>query len=418
VTARVLLVAIPLAVVGLLLVGAPPATAQTAADLCNSNAATADQTIASCTQLIASGALSGADLANAYYDRGIGYQRKGQDDLAIADYTEAVRIDPNNALAYYGRGLSYRHKGQDDLAIADYTQALRIAPTSVNTLYNRGLSYTYKTQYDLAIADYSQALQLDPNYTNAYFGRGYAYQNQGRYDLAIGDYTEAIRIDPNDTDVYNNRGRVYRYMGQPDLAIADYSLALRIDPNSTVAYTGRGNVYQDQGQTDLAIADYTQALRVNPNLTIAYADRGAALLSVGRFADAGQDFAQAVSLDPAGAYAVLWLHVTRMRAGVDDTAELAGNAAHLDPARWPGPVLDFYSGKTNAAQMLAIAAKSDQLCEAQFYLAEWQLAHQQGDLARTGFQQAARTCPMGYLEHGTAQAELRRLTTSPQPAHP
>ena len=417
-TARALLVALPLTLVGLFLAGSPPAAAQTAAELCYGNGATADQTIAACAQLIGSGTLSGADLANAYYDRGIGYQHKGQDDLAIADYSQALRLDPNNALAYYGRGLSYRHKDQDDLAIADYTQALRINPTYVNALYNRGLSYTYKAQFDLAIADYGLALQIDPNYTNAYFGRGYAYQNQGRYDLAIADYTEALRIEPNYTDVYNNRGRVYRYKGQDDLALADYTQALRIDPNFTLAYIGRGNVYQDQGRTDLAIADYTQALQVNPNFTLAYADRGAALLSLGRFAEAGQDFAHAVSLDPADAYAVLWLHITRMRAGVDDTGELATNAARLDPAKWPGPVLDFYSGKTSAAQMLAIAAKSDQLCEGQFYLAEWQLAHQQADQARTAFQQAARSCSMWYLEYGTAQAELRRLTASPQPAHP
>ena len=417
-TARALLGALSLAVVGLLLVGTVPAAAQTAAELCYSNSATADQTIASCTQLIGSGTLSGADLANAYCDRGIGYQHKGQDDLAIADYTQALQIDPNNALAYYGRGLSYRHKGQDDLAIADYSLALRITPTYVDALYNRGLSFTYKTQFDLAIVDYTHALQIDPNYTNAYFGRGYAYQNESRYDLAVADYTEALRIDPNYTDVYNNRGRVYRYMGQDDLALADYTQALRIDPNFILAYTGRGNVYQDQGRTDLALADYTQALSVNPNYTVAYADRGAALLGLGRFAEAGQDFAHAVSLDHADAYAVLWLHVTRMRAGVDDAGELAANAAPLDPTKWPGPVLDFYAGKTNAAQMLAIAAKGDQLCEGQFYLAEWQLAHQQGDLARTGFQQASRSCPMWYLEYNTARAELRRLTASPQPAHP
>jgi tetratricopeptide (TPR) repeat protein len=49
-------------------------------------------------------------------------------DRAIADYTAALRIDPNYAVAYYDRGLAYRAKGDYDRAIADYEAVLRINP--------------------------------------------------------------------------------------------------------------------------------------------------------------------------------------------------------------------------------------------------------------------------------------------------
>jgi Flp pilus assembly protein TadD len=41
---------------------------------------------------------------------------KGYFDHAIADYTEAIRLDPKNAVAYNNRGLAYRAKGDNDHA--------------------------------------------------------------------------------------------------------------------------------------------------------------------------------------------------------------------------------------------------------------------------------------------------------------
>ena len=39
---------------------------------------------------------------------------------AIADYTEAIRLDPNMAIAYRNRGVSHARKGDLDKTIADY----------------------------------------------------------------------------------------------------------------------------------------------------------------------------------------------------------------------------------------------------------------------------------------------------------
>ena len=58
------------------------------------------------------------------------YCKKRNYDKAIADYSEAVRIDPNNAKAYYDRGLAYRSNGKRDKAIADFSEAIRLDPNN------------------------------------------------------------------------------------------------------------------------------------------------------------------------------------------------------------------------------------------------------------------------------------------------
>ena len=49
-------------------------------------------------------------------------------DRAIEDYDQAIRLNPNFAEAFYNRGVAYDGKGQPDRAIEDYDQAIRLNP--------------------------------------------------------------------------------------------------------------------------------------------------------------------------------------------------------------------------------------------------------------------------------------------------
>jgi tetratricopeptide (TPR) repeat protein len=51
--------------------------------------------------------------------RGTAYWIKGQLDRAIADYTQAIRLDPEYAEAYHNRGLAYAARGDAPQAEAD-----------------------------------------------------------------------------------------------------------------------------------------------------------------------------------------------------------------------------------------------------------------------------------------------------------
>ena len=65
-------------------------------------------------------------------------QEKGDFDKAIADYTQAIRLDPKDAEAHFGRGCSYSKKGDHDKAIADFTDAIRLNPKHADAYHNRG----------------------------------------------------------------------------------------------------------------------------------------------------------------------------------------------------------------------------------------------------------------------------------------
>jgi Flp pilus assembly protein TadD len=70
-------------------------------------------------------------------------------------------------LAYNNRGIAYADKRDYDRAIADYNQAIRLNPNS-SAYNNRGAAYYNKGNKTQAWADYNKALELDPNNTTAW----------------------------------------------------------------------------------------------------------------------------------------------------------------------------------------------------------------------------------------------------------
>jgi tetratricopeptide (TPR) repeat protein len=79
--------------------------------------------------------------AAAYLTRAHVWQKTGDLDRAIADYSEALRLNPANDTAFVNRGWAYSLMGQTDEAIADYTEALRHNPDNALAYINRGNLY-------------------------------------------------------------------------------------------------------------------------------------------------------------------------------------------------------------------------------------------------------------------------------------
>ena len=85
------------------------------------------------------------------------WKLKDECDKAIADYTEAIAIDPNDKLVYLYRGNAWNDKGGYGKAIADYTKAIAIDPKS-DTAYEQ-LAWTYATCPDAKYRDGKKAVE-------------------------------------------------------------------------------------------------------------------------------------------------------------------------------------------------------------------------------------------------------------------
>ena len=278
-------------------------------------------------------------------------------------------------------------KGEGEAKIAACTNAIQSGHWRGRALawayVNRGWAYDVKEDYDHAIADEDEAIRLDPKNANAYIYRGWAHDDKDQYDLAIADETEALRLDPKQAATHNNRG----------------------------------SAYVDKQDFATAIADFTQAIQLAPKYAAAYRNRARAYLYTGKPANALADITQANAIDPKNAHGALWLDIIAQRNNV--ASRLSDVVAQLDMTAWPAPVIRMFLGQMTPAAVLAAAddtdpvVKNDQLCDANFYSAEFALRSDAKDEAVRLFRLAVSSCPHGLDEWDAAKGELKMAGAGP-----
>jgi tetratricopeptide (TPR) repeat protein len=263
----------------------------------------------------------------AFVMRGTAMAQLSDNAGAIADYTQAITLNPRLVLAYNNRGNLRQHLGDWDGAIADFTTVMEINPQSPIAHNNRAIVYASLGQYAEAIADYSHAIELQPNFASAYNNRGNAYGNLGDYPAASADYSMAIELQPTFAVAYSNRGNISRLEGDLPAALTDYDLAIGIDSELTIAYYNRGICQRQLGNHQLAIADYTQTLTLDPQYFYAYYHRANARKYLGDKRGAIADYTQTIRFDPNYSNAYYNRAVTR-----GEISDLQGAMEDLDRA--------------------------------------------------------------------------------------
>src|SRR6266516_1128248 len=146
--------------------------------------------------------------------RGGSPQPESRAEVASNSSAPALRVetgDREKAVQAFASGQSNLRNGHYDVAVQEFTKALRLNPSYGEAFTNRGFVYLFKADYDRAIEDFTAAIQIQPNtdlFANralALFNyRGASYSGMSDYDRAIQDYNQAIRLNPNYPTALNN----------------------------------------------------------------------------------------------------------------------------------------------------------------------------------------------------------------------
>lgn len=195
------------------------------------------------------------------------------DAKCVTEMTRAITLDKTRAAYYYYRGFCSSMLDKDKEALADYDQALKLNPALLDALYSRSYLFAH-TDKQKAIPDLKRIIEIDPKESNAYGilasyylelgkydeafamgqkvnelvpegGAGYRYEaralaGQGKYTEAIPLYSEALKRDDQDTDVLKGRAEAYRRVGNRAAAEADERTLAELTKNSGNYSNGRG----------------------------------------------------------------------------------------------------------------------------------------------------------------------------------
>ena len=238
------------------------------------------------------------------------YEQKGDYDRAIADLTEAIRLetskpppsfDTRGSELYARRGLAYERKGDRVKAIADYRTIVALWPAksmsntildSVERLKQLGVGLSEFPSFDenRQVARFTQQIREYPKNEDYYRARCGAYLKKREYDNAIADCDEAIVLATAQPPpsvvaslhqsklaaVYSQRGLAYRNKGELERAVRDFDEAIRLRPSTAEYYHNRRGLLAERGDYERALEDYRLAIRLHPKVAQYYDSRGRA----------------------------------------------------------------------------------------------------------------------------------------------
>ena len=217
-------------------------------------------------------------------------------ELAIANFQQAIAIDPNYALGHAGLARTYslaavfevlepaecmpkaREAAMRALALDD---SLADAHTTLAFVQAH-----YEYDWQGAEREFRRAIELNPSYANGHFFYSNSYLSpMGRHDQAIAEMEKAIELDPLSVPIRSFSGRTYIWARRYEEAFGQFQKANQMDPNFAINHERLAHFYTYLQRYPEAIDEETKArmlagedpklaLRKQDELKAAFAARG------------------------------------------------------------------------------------------------------------------------------------------------
>ena len=159
-----------------------------------------------------------------HLDEGIKAANRNEHDLAIHHYTEALKLNPRDAVAYNNRAWSKYLLQQCTGALADVNESIRLAADEFNH-HTRGMVFYCLGRHREAITDLDRSLKLSKKpEAYHYADLGLARMALGDFDQALKDYDRALQLDPNNRSYQQTRREIQtkRSASTPPVITWDY----------------------------------------------------------------------------------------------------------------------------------------------------------------------------------------------------
>jgi tetratricopeptide (TPR) repeat protein len=268
--------------------------------------------------------------ASEFVRRGNIYLDGGKLDEAIADFTEAHRLDPRNEWAMADRGIAQVWKHEFDKAAEDFAAAAAIAPDNAALLRGRALMAELKGDFDEAVADYSKSLAKDPDSIFAKVHRASSLLGQGKADEALKDLDDVLKSDASNSVALAARATAYRSLGQNDKALADIDAVVKQGRPAPELRLLRANIFRSMGKPDLVIREAELLMQENPDSDYALVAAGKIFSAAGKRDKALDAINRALAIH---AYAYIYLNRSLVREPKDYAARFSDTeeALKLEP---------------------------------------------------------------------------------------
>ena len=215
-------------------------------------------------------AASDERMVEALRSRGSFYKSLGKSELAIADFSRAIELKPEQSSYYRDRGDYYREQDKYKLALADLNKAIELLTDDgdLEAYISRAALFVNMEQFDKAITDYEKYVELSSNSLSNYTSyQGALFSIAGNDMLRYQELCQKMLINFADLDeALATHFTAWACALAPN-AIEDYTSAIQLarhaveqEPDNQQHLNGLGAILMRSGQYDAAKVELEMAL--------------------------------------------------------------------------------------------------------------------------------------------------------------
>ncbi len=200
----------------------------------------------------------------------LNFQRADTLTNALKALDHAAFFGPDSAVIFDAVSLNISgdrlfDKGDIKGSIAEFQQALKMDPSNVNVHNSLGVCFGLIGQHDKARLEFNSALKLDPSEVMAWYNLGFIHMLAGNRNKAIDLFLKANTINQDVFEITFQTGRLLVEMKQPGSGKKFLERAALLEPASGAAFRYLGECYTKIGDIEAAIAAYKKAIKFNPS---------------------------------------------------------------------------------------------------------------------------------------------------------
>lgn len=239
-----------------------------------------------------------------YWHRAL--SRREINDLpgALFDLNAAVRLAPENSYMHHLRGVVLDELGDADGALASFAEALRLAPESASAWWSRALVLVRREARAEALFAIDRVIELGDTRAEVFYLRATLRQELGDLAGAIEDLDRVLHGQAQSYEATIKRADARALAGDAAGAIADFCRAFAIDPTQAYPVSRRSQLHRELGDLESAIEDETLLIRLDPTDAIPWYNRGIMRHRTGDRRGALADYDRVLATEPGHAYAL------------------------------------------------------------------------------------------------------------------
>jgi len=211
----------------------------------------------------------GGKVGFVHNNLGITYQQQGDHARAIAQFREAIRLQPDYAAPHILLGASLLATGRIPEATRELERAVELQPREVLARLQLATAYKRAHNFPGAVEQYRALCEVAPRDPE------YAYQLGTAYlKLAEWSYREIRRLSPRSARAFQVLAENYRAQGRVDVAVRIFQRAAEANPRLPGIHLALAEIHLEQGQTVEARKEIEQELAIVPESVAARVLKG------------------------------------------------------------------------------------------------------------------------------------------------